>query len=1063
MAEDLTFITNEDSNKLLERFKTLINDTQFFDCLVGYFYSSGFNYLYKSLENTEKIRILIGISTDKGTFNLIQKSRESQETLNLSHKETKEEFSDKIVTEMQNSKDSYEVEEGIRKFIEWLQTGKLEIRVFPTERIHAKLYIMSFKEGDRDKGRVITGSSNFTAAGLRDNIEFNVELKNRADYEFSKHKFKELWNQSVDVSEEYVQTINQKTWLNDSITPYHLYLKFFYEYLKEKINIDKEEIQRGLLPDGFKDLQYQRDAVKDAKLKVEEYGGVFLSDVVGLGKTYIGAMLAQQLEGRTLVIAPPILINKDNPGSWPNVFGDFGVRGPEFESRGKLDKILERGVDKYLNVIIDESHDFRNEATLGYEKLSRICKGKRVILVSATPMNNTPMDILSQIKLFQKGHKSTLPHPEVRDLDKYFRKLHNRLKSLDRRKDRDLYLQIVQENANDIRENILQYLMVRRTRSSIVKYYGEDLERQGLKFPEVEDPIPIYYHFDADLDFIFDRTLHLITQEFLYSRYTPLLYLKRNLTQLEAVSQRNMGKFMRILLLKRLESSFYAFKQSVKRFIYSYHHFIRQYRKGNVYVSKKYINKVFEFLENDDMDSVLKMINDDRATKYQASEFEPKFLEDMEHDLKVLKEIDEMWSGVYQDPKLDEFVEVLKTDQNLINSKILIFTESKETAFYLEKELNPLFDDKVMAFSGESSESARQTIIKNFDANHRNPDDDYRILISTDVLSQGVNLHRSNVVINYDIPWNPTRMMQRVGRVQRVDTKFDEIFIYNFFPAGQINKNISLEEAAESKIAAFIEMLGNDSRLLTDEEIKSHDLFDRLTSKETITGEEEEEDHELKYLTFLRKIRDEEPDLFEKIKRLPRKARTGRLYPSIQENSLVTFFKSGNLRKIYQTINGESEELDFLEAALILEVDPETKSERIDPEFYDHLDLNKEAFDSVFEVEEEPVRKGGSVHARKLTKIIKAILQMQKEFTELDEEYLEDVLQMLDDGILPPVVIKKLNKEINKTNPEPLAILAKIKANIPEEYFQDLNEDVDSVDYSHPREVILSEYLIKGG
>ena len=191
-------------------------------------------------------------------------------------------------------------------------------------------------------------------------------------------------------------------------------------------------------------------------------------------------MLAQQLEGRTLVIAPPILVDKDNPGSWPNVFGDFGVRGPEFESRGKLDKILERGVDKYLNVIIDESHDFRNEATLGYEKLSRICKGKKVILVSATPMNNTPLDILGQIKLFQKGHKSTLPHPEVRDLDKYFRKLQNRLKTLDRQKDRNEYLRIVQENANDIRENILQYLMA-RTRSSIVKYYGR-LRKTGLKF-----------------------------------------------------------------------------------------------------------------------------------------------------------------------------------------------------------------------------------------------------------------------------------------------------------------------------------------------------------------------------------------------------------------------------------------------------------------------------------------------------------------------------------------------------------------------------------------------------
>ncbi len=307
--------------------------------------------------------------------------------------------------------------------------------------------------------------------------------KNRADYEFSKNKFNEIWEQSVDVSKEYIQTVNEKTWLNDSITPYHLYLKFLYEYLKEKINIDKEEIQRGLLPENFKDLQYQRDAVKDAKLKVEEYGGVFLSDVVGLGKTYIGAMLAQQLEGRTLVIAPPILVDKENPGSWLNIFGDFGIRGPEFESRGKLEKILERGVEKYQNVIIDESHDFRNETTLGYEKLSRICKGKKVILVSATPMNNTLMDILSQIKLFQKGHKSTLPNPEVRDLDKYFRKLQNRLKTLDRREDRDEYLRVVQDNANEIRENILQYLMVRRTRLSIVKYYGEDLEKTGSKVP----------------------------------------------------------------------------------------------------------------------------------------------------------------------------------------------------------------------------------------------------------------------------------------------------------------------------------------------------------------------------------------------------------------------------------------------------------------------------------------------------------------------------------------------------------------------------------------------------
>jgi len=283
---------------------------------------------------------------------------------------------------------------------------------------------------------------------------------------------------------------------------------------------------------------------------------------------------------------------------------------------------------------------------------------------------------------------------------------------------------------------------------------------------------------------------------------------------------------------------------------------------------------------------------------------------------------------------------------------------------------------------------------------------DYQILVSTDVLSQGVNLHRSNVVINYDIPWNPTRMMQRVGRIQRVDTKFDKVFIYNFFPAGPINELIGLEEAATSKIAAFIEMLGNDSRLLTDEEIKSHDLFNRLTSKETITGEDEEEvDYELKYLTFIRDIRDNEPDLFNKIKRLPKKARTARKH-SEDYNSLLTFFKSGKLRKIYITNGNIAEELDFLETAGTLEVEKDTKAEKIDAEFYNHLDINKRQFEAVFEVEEENSSKGSRSNSTKLIKIIRATLQMQKQFTEDDEEYLQDVMGLLEDGVLPKGLTK---------------------------------------------------------
>lgn len=591
---DLTFITNQKEESLLSRFSELIKDTRYFDCLVGYFYASGFHSLYKSLENTEKIRVLIGISTDRKTFDLIEESRRP---VLLSSMELKDELSARVIAEMDGSGDSIDVEDGVRKFIEWLRSGKMEIKVFPAERVHAKLYIMTFKAGDRDAGRVITGSSNFTEAGLRENLEFNVELKNRADYEFAIAKFSELWKDAVDVSKRFVETIKNNTWMNDDISPYELYLKFLYEYLKDKINIDKDDLYKEYVPESFMDLEYQRDAVRDAKMKLEEYGGVFLADVVGLGKTYIAAILAQQMDGRNLVIAPPTLLDKDNPGSWPNVFSDFGVRQTDFESIGKLDSIIDRGTEKYKNVFIDEAHRFRTEQTQMYERLFQICRGKRVILVSATPLNNTPMDIFSQIKLFQNAHKSTLPNPEVRDLERYFKRLQNRLKGLDRQGNRDEYLKIVKENAQDIRENILQYLMVRRTRSSIVRYYEKDLQRHKFKFPDVEDPKPLIYNFDKELDRIFTRTLELIMKKFRYSRYMPLLYLKVEISHPEELSQKNMGKFMKILLLKRLESSFFAFKQTVSRFIHSYTRFLEEYEKGNVYVSKKHINKVFELLE----------------------------------------------------------------------------------------------------------------------------------------------------------------------------------------------------------------------------------------------------------------------------------------------------------------------------------------------------------------------------------------------------------------------------------------------------------------------------------
>lgn len=1064
MITDLTFITNEKGKHLKDRFDILIKDAKFFDCLVGYFYTSGFYAIYPALENTQKIRILIGISTDKQTHDLLNAVRdEQQRSLQFSHAETKKIIENLLEREMEDSADSSMVEQGVARFMEWIRSEKLAIRAYPSQSIHAKLYIMSFKDGDRDVGRVITGSSNLTQAGLVDNLEFNVELKNSADHDFAKNKFEELWKDSVDVSEKYIQTIEDKTWLNQNITPYQLYLKLLYEYFKDELS-QSDEVFVRYLPIDFKRLEYQEQAVLNAKKILEEYGGVFVSDVVGLGKTYIATMLAGQIEGRTLVIAPPMLLEKDNPGSWKNAFSDFRVHA-DYESVGKLDDILEKGTDKYQNIIIDEAHRFRTESNITYEKLAQICRGKKVILVTATPYNNSPKDILSQIKLFQKGKKSTIPN--LPDLESFFNGLEKRLKNLDRKRDHAQYIQTVKDNAKEIREKVLKYLMVRRTRTEITKYFDADLKKQNMKFPDVENPEPLFYELSEIEDDVFNQSIELISKQFKYSRYMPMLYFKGKVDQLEEQSQKNMGKFMKILLVKRLESSFFAFKNSVDRFIYSYEMFIQEFEKGNVYVSKKHTNKIFELLENDDDAAIQKLIDDEKAVKYNAADFradeEKNFLKDLKSDLFILHRIKQLWGKIDRDPKLVKFLYQLVHSEILKNNKLIIFTESKETAEYLTKNINEKYSRAALCYTGDSSEATRDIVIKNFDDKARHPEDDYRILVATEVLSEGMNLHRSNVVINYDIPWNPTRMMQRVGRINRLDTKYDRIHTFNFFPSQQGNDEIKLRESAEAKINAFLTLLGGDAALLTEgEPVGSHELFNRLVSKKTLTGEDESETSELKYLQVIKDIRDKDPDLFASLKRLPKKARSAKMNSWHQE-SLMTYFRRGKLQKFFMA-NGEDEarELDFLTAAAILESSVGDKRQKLPEEFYHLLDKNKEAF--IFATTEEMAEmhgKRGRDSAVQILSILKITLKNTKQFTDDQELYVKKVLSQLNEGGLPKQTTKETLNALSKLKTElanPFKVLATLQMHIPERllesHYAEQNPQVTG-----KREVILSMYM----
>lgn len=1072
---DLTFFTNEDGHTLLSRFKSTLKDTQLFDVLVGYFRASGFYQLYEALEPVEKIRILVGLSVDEESYNVIRQNEESSTFDFGSHKRTKKVYQKNLQEEIERSEeDDNQLQIGIRKFIEFLKKEcndvemdnafhgngkKLEIRAYPTKNIHAKVYIGKFKPEDRDYGFVITGSSNFSQSGLVANREFNVELRTKRDVLFAEDQFNRLWAESVDISEDFIDTIENKTWLSEDIKPYELYLKLIYEYLEEDINLEDEF--DPYLPEGFMKLKYQSQAAIQARKILEAYNGVFLADVVGLGKTFITALLLQQLQGRTLVICPPVLKEY-----WETSLRDFGIRSFEVQSLGKLSHILRKGTEKYDYIVVDEAHRFRNEGTQSYADLLEICINKKVILVSATPLNNNVSDIFSQLKLFQAPKQSTIPG--VPNLEKYFSNFRTQLAKID--KSDPEYKLLIKEISNDIRNNVLRYVMVRRTRSDVITYFKEDMEKQGLTFPTLNDPNKIVYQYEGQLETVFKNTIKQL-QEFTYSRYTPLLFYigNKQLTEFERQQQRNVGGFMKGILVKRLESSFHAFRQSINRFIKSYENFIAMYQSGTIYISKK-VN-VYDLLDNDDIDTLEDLVGQDKAHKYNSKDFMEVYVQMLKKDLLILEYIRDTWALIEEDPKLEQFIFELKKTTSLKNNKLVVFTESKETGDYIYEALIDQFPNKVMFYSSVGGRHSNKTLQSNhnvsrdliqcnFDPNRKKKDqvNDIRILITTDVLAEGINLHRSNVLVNYDLPWNPTRVLQRAGRVNRLGSSYDNIHIFNFFPTTQSDAHLGLELNITNKIQMFHDILGEDAKYLSDgEEFGSQELFNTLTNKDSYSGEDGQGDSELKYLEIIREIRDNRPEVFERIKNLPKKARSGFKLSEIEENLLVTFFRIGKLKKFYRNQKGMSNEVTFFDAVRELRCKPNTNRSKVPDGYFKMLDINKAKFRLDTTVAEEATSSGGRSNATYIEKRIKAKeFRLFKGFTDSDDEFIAATKYTLTQGKMAKKTAQKVKKELEKVL-QPLQALQVLR-----KYGRiNVNLEKDDKKNYQKREVILSGYITK--
>ena len=827
--------------------------------------------------------------------------------------------------------------------------------------------------------------------------------------------------------------------------------------MQEDINLqDNIEI---FLPAGFMALQYQQQAVQQALKKLNEHNGVFLADVVGLGKTFITAQLLQQVKGRILVICPPIL--KDY---WDESLQDFRVPA-KVESLGKLGGIIRGGLDRFDYIVVDEAHRFRNEATYAYADLLDICRGKKVILVTATPLNNTIDDIFAQLKLFQAPKNSTIPG--IPNLERFFSSMRSRFKGLDRTD--PAYKETIKEVSREIRERVLKHVMVRRTRTDVMTYFKHDTQSQGLFFPELQDPRRIVYEYEGELENTFNQTIKLL-QSFHYARYIALLYYSgsKQLSEFERQQQRNVGGFMKGILIKRLESSFYAFRKSIRRFIESYERFIAMYETGTVYISKDV--DVYDLLDNDDVSILESYVEAEKAQKYSSDDFRNDFSDDLAHDLQILHEIEALWRSVDYDPKIETFIKKLTVDPTLKNQRLVVFSESRETGEYLFERINKQFPGKVMFFSSQGGRTgspavnhnpalARDLIKTSFDPNQKVNDDKLRILITTDILSEGINLHLANILINYDLPWNPTRVLQRAGRVNRLGTVHPDVYIYNFFPTTQSDLHLGLEANITNKIQMFHDILGEDARYLSDgEDIGSQELFDTLNRKQTYTGEDENGDSELKYLEMMRKLRDEKPELFEKIKRLPKKARSGHKVKALDTNQLVSFFRIGPLKKFYLNRGGKSDEITFFEAAAMLECTPDVPRHPIPQDYYLWLETNKQRFtqDSWQDAEEGGAGTGRSNVAYIEKRLKDKVFRNCQKFTDSDEEFIEGVKSMMAQGLMAKKTAQTIKKSFEKTL-DPLEMVTILRTHIRT---VDSGNTPTNKQSGSRREIILSGYQI---
>ena len=928
--------------RLLPALRETLKTADHADFCVGYFNLRGWRGLSSYIEAWEGgeggcCRLLVGMQpppedTFRDAMRLDQENDgiDNQRALRLKQR-LAEEFRQQLTVGVPTRAD----EKGLRQLARQIRDEKVKVKLFLRHPLHAKLYLLHRPDPITPTVGYL-GSSNLTLAGLSRQGELNVEVLDPDTCQKLEDWFEDRWTDRwcIDISKELVEIIEQSWAREERIPPYHIYLKMAYHLSNEA----REGLNEFQIPRDFegKLFEFQTAAVKIAAHHLNRRGGVLIGDVVGLGKTLMGAALARIFEDdhdlETLIICPKNLVRM-----WEDYRDEYRLRGRVLSISRVISELP--NLRRYRLVLIDESHNLRNREGKRYGAIQEYIQENesKVILLSATPYNKTYLDLSNQLRLFVGEDEDLGIRPE-----QLIRKLGGEaaFSSKHQRGSRTLAAFEHSEHIDDWRELMRLYL-VRRTRSFITENYAEtesETERRFLTFPDgarsyfptrtpktvkftIDDQNPDDPYAQLYSPHVVDTISNLKLPRYGLANYIdrtpskpPTPGEQKQLENLSRGGKRLIG-FSRTNLFKRLESSGQVFIQSVERHILRNHIFLYAIennkplpigsQNAEMLDSRLYdedaddLNLTSDPFDDDTDDTEEKF--DDTSSQfvsYTTDAFNEKAAEiyhlymtqyrsrfrwirpdlfnqllrtDLNDDAHALLEVLQQYGtwDAEKDGKLNALGDLLT--QYHPDDKVLIFTQFADTVRYLNDALSARGITQIEEVTGDTSDptelARRFSPLSN---NRQNRQNELRVLISTDILSEGQNLQDCAIVVNYDLPWAIIRLVQRAGRVDRIGQEAENILCYSFLPAEGVERIINLRARVRARLHQNAEVVGTDEAFFEDDR-NEQAILDLYNEQAGLLDDELDNDVDLASYAYQiwKNAITEDPQLEEIISELP--------------------------------------------------------------------------------------------------------------------------------------------------------------------------------------------------